>query len=75
MRSEDFFGFARKQASIHEELQENLEEVERDYVNRSETAALCQVGIFERAWCHETKIWGWSGFGGLFAWRELFNSF
>ena len=38
MRSEDFFGFARKQASIREELQENLEEVERDYVNRSETA-------------------------------------
>jgi predicted ATPase len=38
MRSEDFFGFARKQVSIREELQENLEEVEREYVNRSETA-------------------------------------
>jgi len=40
MRSEDFFGFARKQVSIREELQENLEEVEREYVNRSETARI-----------------------------------
>ena len=38
MRSEDFFGFARKMVSIREELQENLDDVEREYVNRSETA-------------------------------------
>jgi predicted ATPase len=38
MRSEDFFGFARKQVSLREELQENLEQVEKDYATRSEMA-------------------------------------
>lgn len=38
MRAEDFFGFARKEASTREELQENLEQIERDYANRSTTA-------------------------------------
>jgi predicted ATPase len=38
MRSEDFFGFARKMSSTREELQDNLEEVEREYTQRSETA-------------------------------------
>jgi predicted ATPase len=38
MRSEDFFGYSRKMAQAQEELQQNLEEVERDYRGRSETA-------------------------------------
>lgn len=38
MRSEDFFGFARKMAQTRQELQEDLERTERDYVDKSETA-------------------------------------
>ncbi len=35
MRSEDFFGFARRMDKTREEMQQSLEEVERDYKNRS----------------------------------------
>jgi predicted ATPase len=38
LRSEDFFGFAKKMVSTREELQKNLDEVEKEYVNRSITA-------------------------------------
>ena len=38
MRSEDFFGYARRMAKVREELQEHLREVEREYEGRSETA-------------------------------------
>jgi predicted ATPase len=38
MRAEDFFGFARKMVNTREELQDNLESVEREYAHRSETA-------------------------------------
>lgn len=35
MRSEDFFGFARRMDRVREEMEKSLEEVERDYKNRS----------------------------------------
>ncbi len=38
MRSEDFFGYTRKMARAQEEFRQNLDEVERDYQGRSETA-------------------------------------
>ena len=38
MRSEDFFGYARRMAKVREDLQEHLQEVEREYEGRSETA-------------------------------------
>ena len=38
MRSEDFFGFARKMAQTRQELQDDLEQTRREYANRSETA-------------------------------------
>jgi predicted ATPase len=36
MRSEDFFGFARRMDKTREEMQQSLDEVEREYQNRSE---------------------------------------
>jgi predicted ATPase len=36
MRSEDFFGYARKMAATREELRENLDNVEREYADKSE---------------------------------------
>ena len=38
MRSEDFFGFARKMAQTRQELQDDLEQTRREYAGRSETA-------------------------------------
>ncbi len=38
MRSEDFFGFARKMAQTRQELQDDLAQTERDYAGKSETA-------------------------------------
>lgn len=38
MRSEDFFGFARRMDQAREEMQRGLEDVERDYRDRSEYA-------------------------------------
>lgn len=38
MRSEDFFGYSRKMSQAQDELKQNLEDVERDYRGRSETA-------------------------------------
>lgn len=38
MRSEDFFGYSRRMSQAQDELQHNLEEVEREYRDRSETA-------------------------------------
>jgi predicted ATPase len=38
MRSEDFFGYARKMTSTRVELQQNLDDIERDYQGRSEWA-------------------------------------
>lgn len=38
MRSEDFFGFARRMDKAREEMQHSLEEVERVYKNRSQFA-------------------------------------
>lgn len=35
MRSEDFFGFARRMDRVREEMEQSLEEVDRDYKNRS----------------------------------------
>jgi predicted ATPase len=40
MRSEDFFGYARKMTAMREELQKNLEDVEIEYKDRSLTAKL-----------------------------------
>jgi predicted ATPase len=36
MRSEDFFGFARRMEKTREEMQQSLDEVEKEYKNRSE---------------------------------------
>lgn len=38
MRSEDFFGFARRMEATREDMQQGLEEVERDYKDRSDYA-------------------------------------
>lgn len=38
MRSEDFFGFARKMSAVREDLQRDLEEVDREYADKSPTA-------------------------------------
>jgi predicted ATPase len=38
MRSEDFFGFARRIAKTRDDLQADLENVDGDYAGRSETA-------------------------------------
>lgn len=38
MRSEDFFGFARRMDKTREEMQQSLEEVEREYKKRSQFA-------------------------------------
>jgi predicted ATPase len=40
MRSEDFFGYAKRMTATREELQQNLDDVEHEYVDRSETAKL-----------------------------------
>lgn len=40
MRSEDFFGFARRMAQVREELQRDLADVEREYQGRSRTAQM-----------------------------------
>ncbi len=40
MRSEDFFGYARKMAATREELQRDLESVDKEYENKSPTARL-----------------------------------
>ena len=40
MRSEDFFGYARKMAATREELQQELESVDKEYKDKSPTARL-----------------------------------
>jgi predicted ATPase len=40
MRSEDFFGYARKMSATREELQRDLESVDKEYENKSPTARL-----------------------------------
>ncbi|MBN1640385.1 MAG: AAA family ATPase [Anaerolineae bacterium] len=40
LRAEDFFGYANRLAQLREELQRDLDEVDRTYVNRSRTAQL-----------------------------------
>lgn len=39
LRAEDFFGYARKMAQTRQELEDDLRSVERDYKDRSATAA------------------------------------
>jgi predicted ATPase len=38
MRSEDFFGYARRMSALQDELSKNLKDVEREYEDRSPTA-------------------------------------
>jgi predicted ATPase len=38
MRAEDFFGYVRKMNAVQEGLEKDLEQVEKDYADRSETA-------------------------------------
>lgn len=38
MRAEDFFGFAKKMAQVRDEMQKDLEDVDRDYQGRSDLA-------------------------------------
>ena len=40
MRSEDFFGYARKMSAIRADLKQTLEETEKEYENKSPTARL-----------------------------------
>ncbi len=47
MRSEDFFGFARRMSGLREDLQRNLEEVEREYENKSPTARIHARAAYE----------------------------
>jgi predicted ATPase len=57
MRSEDFFGYARKMANTSDDLEQDLEQVERDYADKSVTARvyarsayLGQLGAIRRAY-------------------------
>jgi len=57
MRAEDFIGYAKKMVSTREELQADLEEVEKEYKNSSETARiyarsgyLNELGAMKRAY-------------------------
>jgi predicted ATPase len=38
MRAEDFFGFAKQQAALRAEMEQDLKDIDRDYQGRSETA-------------------------------------
>ncbi len=48
MRSEDFFGFARRMDKAREEMQESLEEVEQEYKNRSTYAKELASQAYQR---------------------------
>ena len=57
MRSEDFFGFARRMEKTREEMQAYLEDVERDYKDRSQTAKdyarlpyLAEIGAMQHSY-------------------------
>jgi predicted ATPase len=47
MRSEDFFGYARKLARMREELQQDLARVDQEYADRSRTAQLYARAAYE----------------------------
>jgi predicted ATPase len=47
MRSEDFFGFARKMARTRQELQQDLGRVEEEYADRSRTAQLYAKAAYQ----------------------------
>jgi predicted ATPase len=47
MRAEDFFGYARKMAMMRDQLQRDLERVEKEYENRSRTAQMYAKAAYQ----------------------------